>query len=68
MLLFFTTVVFVIIIALTSKKKPNKTVGYPSAPLLKNKASSIPINPKALELSTKHFGWEWMQFLAQRGN
>jgi hypothetical protein len=67
MLLFFTTVVFVIIIALTSKKKPNKTVGYPSAPLLKNKASSIPINPKALELSTKHFGWEWMQFLAQRG-
>lgn len=67
MLIFFTIVVIVIIIATTSKKKSNLTVGYPSRPQLENKTFTIPINPKALELSTKHFGWEWMQFLAQRG-
>ena len=81
MLIFFIIVAIVIIIAATSKKKPQNTfVSQRPMPLRnsvypsrvkpqqskKNTIPSTPVNPKALELSTKHFGWEWMQFLTSR--
>lgn len=81
MLIFFIIVTIVIIIAATSKKKPKNTFLPPKPVAFKSSVAStfrnkpvkqkrpvaaVAVNPNALELSTKHFGWEWMQFLKAR--
>ncbi|WP_316799705.1 tellurite resistance TerB C-terminal domain-containing protein [Pedobacter frigidisoli] len=81
MLIFFIIVAIVIIVAASSKKKPkNNHFNQRPVPLKRTSSSfqvakplplkkTVPpasVNSKALELSTKHFGWEWMQFVTSR--
>jgi len=73
MLVFSAFILFVLILStLTNKKKPkyrpkSVTKGSKSdlAPV-RNKSVTPGVNQAALELATKHFGWEWIEFLASK--